>query len=186
LLEAAEIDPLGRNRENVAGLPGQQRVGSEQLAQRRDRVLEGGRRRSRRLLAPERLDQELGRDDVAGAEQQHGEHGALLLPAERQRLPVVVDDLERTEHAEGRHGRVLAPAPADCERPLARRERAVRGRFGPPRTVAAWLPTRTSSATRPSASSRSPPRSPRPHSPPRPLTTTMPAQATSSTPTRSS
>ena len=52
-----------------------------------------------RLLAPDLVDQGVGRHHLVGAHQEVGEDGALLRPAERQRTVARVD-LERAEHTE--------------------------------------------------------------------------------------
>ena len=60
------------------------------------------RRGLRRLLAPELVEQAIGRDHLARADDQAAEQRALLLAAERD-LPVVPHDLERPEDAELEH-----------------------------------------------------------------------------------
>jgi hypothetical protein len=59
------------------------------LLQRRRGVL-------RRVVAPQQIDEPVGRDDLARIEEQDGEDAALLRAAERQ-APLAVEDLERTE-----------------------------------------------------------------------------------------
>lgn len=68
-----------------------------------------------RLLAPERVHEKLGRDDVIRLEQEHCEDRALLLAAERERAPVVGEYLERPEDPELRHTRVVAARAAEYE-----------------------------------------------------------------------
>jgi hypothetical protein len=80
----------------------------------RDGVLNRARRRARRVLAPERLDHLVARDDLAGVQEQEGEQRAVLRAAQRQR-DSRVDDFHRAEDPEF-HARVVAP--------IARREQA--------------------------------------------------------------
>ena len=76
---------LGRVDANqVAGRLRDDPVGAEHLSQLRDEVLERGRGRSRRLLAPERLDQPVGGDRSPRVEQEQREEGALLRAPELQ------------------------------------------------------------------------------------------------------
>ena len=63
--EAVEVELARVDAEHVSGRLGDDPVGPEQLAQLRDEVLERRRRRPRRLLAPERVDQPVGRDRLA-------------------------------------------------------------------------------------------------------------------------
>ena len=51
------------------------------------------------MLAPQLVDEPVGRDDLARMDQQQAEERALLLPAERDR-PGPVLELERTEDPE--------------------------------------------------------------------------------------
>src|SRR5207344_3330803 len=53
-----------------------------------DEVLQRRRGGSRRALAPERVDQTIGRDDMARIEQQESEDGALLPAAQLKLLAV--------------------------------------------------------------------------------------------------
>ncbi len=71
----------------------------EPPAQLRDERVNALRRARRRLGAPEVVDDRVDRDDLVRAQQQQGEQGALLMPAEREALTSVLD-LERTENAE--------------------------------------------------------------------------------------
>jgi hypothetical protein len=103
LLEAAGVRRVGGDPEHVTGLPRGEHVRRQQLADLRDEVLERRRRGARRRLAPELVHEAVDRDDLVRVDQEEGEEGALLLPAERDR-PAVADDLERTEDPEIEHG----------------------------------------------------------------------------------
>jgi hypothetical protein len=69
--------------------------------------LEGARGLRRRLLSPELVDEAVERDHAVGGQEQDGEDGALLEPAELQH-PVTIGDLEGPEnpelHVKGRIG----------------------------------------------------------------------------------
>ena len=76
---------------------------------------------SRRVVAPQGVDEEVGRDDLIRVQQEDGEQRALLLAAELQRLAVGGSDFERPEDPELRHTGVVPGTSGDYERPLARR-----------------------------------------------------------------
>ena len=95
-LEAHGVDSLALDVEDVAGRARLERAGAEQPAQLRNGVVQRGRRRRRRPLAPELVDQAVGRNDSPGVEQQDREQRPLPLPRERERA-LVTDDLERPE-----------------------------------------------------------------------------------------
>src|SRR4051794_39013164 len=113
--EAAEVDRICLDLEHVPGVPSTDELRTEELPERRDGVLQGRGRGTRRLLAPDRADEELRRDDLAGPEEQDGQDRPVLLPAERQRLAVVGDDLERAEQPEFRHKTVVTARARDYE-----------------------------------------------------------------------
>ena len=93
LVEAPHVDvPL----DEVAGLARLDRTFSECLAEARDVDLQRRGRGRRRLVAPELVDQVLRRHDPTGVQGEHGEQGALLAAADRDR-PSVDAHLERTE-----------------------------------------------------------------------------------------
>jgi len=115
-LEAAEVDRLRIDGEAIPRRLGQQEIGAEHAPQRRDRVLERCRRRLRRLLAPERVEEEeVGRDDVIRLEDEHGEDGAVARPAESELPAAVCEHLERAEDPELRHKSFVASLSTDCE-----------------------------------------------------------------------
>ena len=90
LLEPIQVDLIGVEPDEVAGTLSDEDLArrAEQLAQLRhvdlDRV--GGRRR--RLLAPELVDQAIGRDDLIRVEDQDDEQRSPLRAAELERPPV--------------------------------------------------------------------------------------------------
>ena len=102
-LEPVQVDLLLGGREHVARRPGDDELRPEQPPQRGDEILEGRRRRSGRGLAPERVDQESRRGDLARAQEENGEERSLLRPAEGDRLAAVADDLEGPEDPEVGH-----------------------------------------------------------------------------------
>ena len=99
LLEPHEVEGRALERQAVAGRLRLEQVllGPERLSERRDVVtddLAGSRRRS---LAPQVVDDPVGRDHLARVEQQKREERPMLRAAELN-LPTFVDDLERSEH----------------------------------------------------------------------------------------
>ena len=89
---------------------------AERAADLEDGVLERLRRGRRRALAPERVDQPLGGDDLVAVDQQQREEGALPPAGERVRRGSV-HELERTEdpivHFSCGLGATLPAAPRD-------------------------------------------------------------------------
>ena len=63
----------------------------ERLAQMRDVTLEHVRRRLRRRVAPEVVDQAVRRDDLVRVQEEKREHCPLLRAAERKEIPVCSD-----------------------------------------------------------------------------------------------
>ena len=106
-----KVELAGRDRQHVAMRAGQEdavltclyvRAGGlalEPPAQLRDERMNALRRARRRLGAPEVVDDLVDRHDLVRAQQEQGEQGALLMPAERKALGPVLD-LERTENPE--------------------------------------------------------------------------------------
>jgi hypothetical protein len=108
-LEAAQVELAAVHVEEIAGRPRDERLGPERLAELRDEVLERGRRRSRRVLAPQVVDQAVGRDHLSRPQEQDRKQRALLLATQRQGFPAG-EDLERTEDPELQHRvRVVTP-----------------------------------------------------------------------------
>jgi hypothetical protein len=62
-------------------------------------ALQQVRRRARRPLAPQLVDQLIRGDDVVGVDKEDGEQRTLLRAAQRQQ-PVAFPDLERAEDSE--------------------------------------------------------------------------------------
>ena len=96
----------GRHRAPMARPEGRSPPGSPRAARLRAPCA-GARRssgarseRSRGLLAPDLVDQHVGRDEMVGAEEQVGEDRSLLRAPERDRAAAVLDDLDRSQHPE--------------------------------------------------------------------------------------
>ena len=89
--EPVEIELARLDAELVPPRPREERLGREELPEVRDVPLEGRRRRGRRLLAPERLDQAVGRDRLvsaagaAPARARAASHAAASAPVLRSR-----------------------------------------------------------------------------------------------------
>ena len=98
-LEPQQVELFRLEPKPVAGRPGLEQFRPDRLAELGDEVLERGPRRPRRALAPEELDQPLGRNHVVHVEQEQREQGSLLLSGQRYRHPVV-EHLERPEDPE--------------------------------------------------------------------------------------
>jgi hypothetical protein len=104
--EAMRVEPLRIERELVAALAGYDRAGraapvvtAQRLTKPRDMHLQRLGRASRRILAPQLVDQAVGRERLVEVDQQQRQQSARL--ASRKREPAVtVEDLERAEDAE--------------------------------------------------------------------------------------
>ena len=107
-LEAARVDLGGTDLQLVSRRPGQQSVTSEQLAETRDVELYHRRGGRWRPLAPERIDQLVGRDHLVWPQEQHRQQGALLAAAERDR-PAALDGFERPQEQELHHQQGIVP-----------------------------------------------------------------------------
>ena len=97
-LEARQVELVRVEADPVAVAEGLDAVGADRAAQAVDVDLQRGPRGVGRLLAPDRVDETLPRDDAAAVEKELGEDGALLRAAERQRH-AVRDRLHRPEDA---------------------------------------------------------------------------------------
>jgi hypothetical protein len=97
-LEAQRVDRVRGRAQLVAAAAGQdlRHVAAEQLAQLRDVELHHLRCARRRLLAPQPLDQAIGRDRRVGPQRQHRQHRALLGGAQRDG-PSVDAGLDQSE-----------------------------------------------------------------------------------------
>ena len=83
LLEPTRVDLVGTDVEHVARRAGVEDVAPQSPTQTSDGVLKRRRRRLWRLLAPERVDEPVGRDDPSRLEHEDREEPALLRTAER-------------------------------------------------------------------------------------------------------
>src|SRR5712691_8431217 len=99
LPEAVDVELARRNAEGVASCLRLQTVVAQDAAQLRHVVLEDLRRRRRRLVGPELVDQRVGRQRLIRMDQQKCEQRSLLAAPDRELSPVATD-LERTEDAE--------------------------------------------------------------------------------------
>ena len=81
-LEAMEIQVVGLDPEDVAGGPGLQHVLRKRLAESRDVDPQRTVGPLGRVLPPELVDQAVTRNDLVVTEQEHGQQGARLLPAQ--------------------------------------------------------------------------------------------------------
>jgi hypothetical protein len=104
-LEAADVDALAVEPEQVSRRSCLDRVGSEQLAQSGDVTVQRRVRRLRRRLAPERSDELVARNHVVHVEQEKRQQSAVLR-SRRSDHAFASDDLEWAEEAEieGRSG----------------------------------------------------------------------------------
>ena len=103
LLETVHVDRAPVDAQHVARRPRLEHVGPEELPQLRDQVVQRRRCRSRRLLAPQLVDQPFARYELAGPQQeQEREQGALALPRQREELPRA-RDLERAQKPKLEH-----------------------------------------------------------------------------------
>jgi hypothetical protein len=109
LLEAVQVELVGVDAQEVAGLAGEQRAGRgrpgsarlDRLAQRRHVVLERLLDCGRRFLTPDRVDQLVGGDHLVGVEEELGEEHAVLDAAELEGSPAVaVARFQGTEEEE--------------------------------------------------------------------------------------
>ena len=92
----------GSTASDVAGRASLDDIGTELAPKLRDGVLERGRRGLRRVLAPEQIDEPIGRDDLPVMDEKRHEERPLALPAEFDGL-TVEQHLERSEDPELAH-----------------------------------------------------------------------------------
>ena len=106
ILEAAGVELLGRERQDVPVLPGGQRGPAvrEGLAQARDLHVERARGGRRRALAPQRVHDPVGGQHLVRMQEQQREQRPAAAAAERDD-PSLVEHLERAEDAELHAGR---------------------------------------------------------------------------------
>ena len=74
----------------------------------RDHVLERRGRRPGRLLAPELVEQPVGRDDAPGVQREDAKKRSLLVPPECDRARVALD-FERSKQADVKHALFVTP-----------------------------------------------------------------------------
>ena len=101
-LEPGRVDLPRVGAQHVTGRARDQHVLAEQPAQLGNRVVERRARRARRLVAPELVDDAIGRDDVVRPDEQRREERALPLAGDLDELAVALD-LERPQDAEFDH-----------------------------------------------------------------------------------
>lgn len=103
LLEPIQIEPARLDAEQVAASVGDEVCVRpaivEYAAELQDVVLNDLRGRRRRLLAPELVDDPVGRERLVAMEEEQGEQGALLAAPKRD-LPFTLANGERAENAE--------------------------------------------------------------------------------------
>src|SRR5919106_1751896 len=145
---ALRVDLVALDLQGIAGRLRDYPLGAEPLPQLRDGVLDRRARRSWRLGAPERFCRLVRRDDLAGANEQHGQERAILRRAHAEGNSSL-DHLQRPEDPE-LHALVVTAACRPEQRAPRSDERAVRERLEGGRTVAAWLPTHPTSSSPPS------------------------------------
>ena len=95
-LEAVGVDSFRLERQPVARSLRQHDVAAERLAESGHAVLERPRRRRRRPLAPEIVNEPVGRDDFARPQRECGQQRALL-PARQRNHALAVAHLEHAE-----------------------------------------------------------------------------------------
>jgi hypothetical protein len=98
-LEAARVDRLRLDAEQVARRAGHDQAVSERAANLRDGVLEHLRGRRRRLLSPEAVHEPVARDDLVRVQDQQREQGPLPAARELDR-PAVHHQLQWTQDPE--------------------------------------------------------------------------------------
>ena len=89
--EAAAVELVGADLEDVAGPARRQPLATELLAQLRDVDVYGRCGSRRRTFPPQRVDEALDRDRTVRVDEQRGEQCALATAAERQRAAVVAN-----------------------------------------------------------------------------------------------
>ena len=99
LPEAIEVKLAWLNPERIASRLRLQTVVAEDATELRHIVLQDLRRRRRRLVGPELVDQPVGRKRLIRMDQEKCEQRSLLAAPDRELSPVVTD-LERAEDAE--------------------------------------------------------------------------------------
>ena len=101
-LENGCVHGFGGDAQAVPRGPRGQDFGPEGLAELRDEILERRRGRPRRVLAPDIVDEAIGRNHLVRTDDQRREESPLLLPRQGHNLPFA-DDFQRAEDSELEH-----------------------------------------------------------------------------------
>jgi hypothetical protein len=116
--EAARVDRVRLDAEQVAGRAGDDQAVAERAAELRDGVLEHLRRGRRRPLAPEPVDQPIARHDLVGVQQEQREQRPL--PSTRELdLSAFLDELQGPQDPELH---LASSRPGDCPIPSGYRQ----------------------------------------------------------------
>ena len=91
LVELHHVELLRSHTQPVPGRPRLDEAHAEELAQVRDAVLKRRDRPARLFVAPERVQQRVGRHDLVRMEEQHREQGPFAPRAQLQQAVVVLD-----------------------------------------------------------------------------------------------
>ena len=94
-----EVELVAGDTEHVAPALGHQDVAGQRTAETRYANLEGLPHRRRRPLAPQLVDEPVGRHRLVGAQEEQGEDCTFLRPGDLDG-PAVVQDFERPEDPE--------------------------------------------------------------------------------------
>ena len=109
-----EVELVALDPHQITRRPGDEharlRVGLERLPQARHVALEDGAGGGGHRLAPELVEQHVGRHDLVRVQEQDREHGSLLRAAERDRA-IAGRGLDRAEEPEREH---LVPKVTAC------------------------------------------------------------------------
>jgi hypothetical protein len=104
--EDLDIELIGLEAKPIARRAGDHHVRAEELPKLRDEILEGSGRGTRWPLTPQRIYQAVGRDDLAGVQEEQREEGPLLW-APKGNDSVFGGYLEGAEDPELVHGLVF-------------------------------------------------------------------------------
>ena len=116
-LEAVQVELVVVDAERVAGRPRLQPIVVQQPPQAGDVAMQRGQRRRRRGLAPQRVDEDILRDDLVRPQQQHPEQRALAAAAESEDA-AVLRHLQRAQDPEVDRSLLLS-ADATRQRPIS-------------------------------------------------------------------
>ena len=96
-LKTADVNLLALDREQITVSPRQDHIVAERLAQLRDVALNDLDRARGRPLAPQLVDQPIGRQHLAAVNQQHSQQRTLLSAAQRDQA-TILRDLKRPKY----------------------------------------------------------------------------------------